>query len=298
MNLVSASPLPLEGFSLNIGQMFASVRWCVEPITQLCWLKVKVTIEGHQFEPWILRLLHCHSDCLVKFGSNVRLSEMMCRTDNSTMQTQGQGHNWRSSVSFSFASFERFSWNFSQMFALVRQCAEPITQACRLKVKVIVKGHEFEPWISCSLHIFWTLWKIFIKFGSNVRLSEMMCRTHNSRSRSQFKATSLSLEFWGRSIVILRQGDIAVLRTALLFLRENKTWYCESSALQMIHKKYQALFSLKSKTKNVWECCLQLLWLVPYSFPTSGDFCHLLITFANSLDPHQAWQNVKKVWKS
>ena len=40
----SISPLPLEGFSLNVGQMFASLRWCAEPITQLCWLKVKVTI--------------------------------------------------------------------------------------------------------------------------------------------------------------------------------------------------------------------------------------------------------------
>ena len=71
------------------------------------------------------------------------------------------------------------------MFALVRRCAEPITQACRLKVKVTVKGHEFEPWISSSLHISWTLWKIFIKVGSNVRLSEMMCRTHNSTMQTQ-----------------------------------------------------------------------------------------------------------------
>ena len=71
------------------------------------------------------------------------------------------------------------------MFAFVRRCAEPITQACWLKVKVTVKGHEFEPWISCSLYISWTLWKIFIKFGSNVRLSEMMCRTHNSTMQTQ-----------------------------------------------------------------------------------------------------------------
>ena len=28
------------------------------------------------------------------------------------------------------------------------------------------------------------------------------------------------------------------------------------------------------------------------SLPTRGDFCHLLITFANSLDPDQARQNV------
>ena len=29
------------------------------------------------------------------------------------------------------------------------------------------------------------------------------------------------------------------------------------------------------------------------SLPSSGDFCHLLITFANSLDPDQARQNVR-----
>ena len=165
----SISPLPLEGFSLNVGQMFASVKWCAEPITQLCWLKVKVTIEGHQFEPWILRPLHCHSDCLVKFGSNVCLSEMMCRIHNSRSRSQLTVIHLFFVRSISTEPFERFSWNFGQMFALVRRYAEPINQACRLKVKA-VKG--LEPWISCSLHISWTLWKIFIKFGSNVRLSE------------------------------------------------------------------------------------------------------------------------------
>ena len=127
----SISPLPLEGFSLSVGQMFASVRWCAEPINQLCWLNVKVTIEGHQFEPWILRPLHCHSDCFVKFGSNVRLSEMMCRTYNSTMQTQGQGDNWTSFVSFLSAPYLlnplKDFYETLDMFALVRQYAEPIT---------------------------------------------------------------------------------------------------------------------------------------------------------------------------
>ena len=28
------------------------------------------------------------------------------------------------------------------------------------------------------------------------------------------------------------------------------------------------------------------------SLPASGEFCHLLMTFANSLDPYQARQNV------
>ena len=29
------------------------------------------------------------------------------------------------------------------------------------------------------------------------------------------------------------------------------------------------------------------------SLPASGDFCHLLITFANIIDPDQAQQNVR-----
>ena len=32
------------------------------------------------------------------------------------------------------------------------------------------------------------------------------------------------------------------------------------------------------------------------SFPSRGDLCHLLITFANSLDPDQAQQNVGLIW--
>ena len=43
----SISPIPLEGFSLNFGQMFTLVRRCAESITQPCRLKVKVTVQGH-----------------------------------------------------------------------------------------------------------------------------------------------------------------------------------------------------------------------------------------------------------
>ena len=32
------------------------------------------------------------------------------------------------------------------------------------------------------------------------------------------------------------------------------------------------------------------------SLPARGDFCCLLITFANILDPDQAWQNVSLIW--
>ena len=40
-------PEPLEIFSLKINQILLSVRWCKEPMTQLCRLKVKVTLQGY-----------------------------------------------------------------------------------------------------------------------------------------------------------------------------------------------------------------------------------------------------------
>ena len=43
----SIFPEPLEIFSLKINQILLSVRWCKEPITQLCRLKVKVTLQGY-----------------------------------------------------------------------------------------------------------------------------------------------------------------------------------------------------------------------------------------------------------
>ena len=45
----SISPLniPLEGFSLNFGQMLISMRPCAELMNQLCKNKVKDKINGH-----------------------------------------------------------------------------------------------------------------------------------------------------------------------------------------------------------------------------------------------------------
>ena len=77
--------------------MFASVSWCAEPISQPCQLKVKVIGQGHGFEPWISCLLHISCTpgrIFFKLWSYVCLSEMMCRTPNSTMLTQGQGHRF------------------------------------------------------------------------------------------------------------------------------------------------------------------------------------------------------------
>ena len=133
----SISPIPLEGFSFNFGQMFASVKWCAEPIAQLCRLtrsQFKVT-----------------GSCLE-----------FCVGSVSPLPLKG------------------FSLNFGQMFTSVGQCAEPITQPCRLKVKVTVEGHRFEPWIWCRLHISFIPGRIFFKGWSNVWHSEMMCRTKNS----------------------------------------------------------------------------------------------------------------------
>ena len=97
----SVSPVPLGWFSLNFSEMFTWVGQCAEPITQPWGLKIKVTFEGHEFEPWIWCQLHISftpGRIFFKLWSNVCLSEMMCRTHKSTMLTQGQGHNWRSSV--------------------------------------------------------------------------------------------------------------------------------------------------------------------------------------------------------
>ena len=74
--------------------IFASVRWCAEPLTQPSQLKVKVAIESH--EPWISCPLHIsftNGIIFMKLWSNVCLREIMCRTHNTAMPTQGQNHN-------------------------------------------------------------------------------------------------------------------------------------------------------------------------------------------------------------
>ena len=95
------SPEPFERFSLNFGQMFTSVSRCAELISQPCQLKIKVTGQGHGFEPWIscpLHISYTPGRIFFKLWSYVCLSETMCWTHNSTMLTQGQGHSSRSQV--------------------------------------------------------------------------------------------------------------------------------------------------------------------------------------------------------
>ena len=84
---------------------------------------------------------------------NVPLSEAVCRTNDSTMQTQDQDHTSRSwdiplnLVSFKLLQpFDRFSLNITQMFLSVSWCAEPMNQVCKLKVKVPLQRHWILWW--------------------------------------------------------------------------------------------------------------------------------------------------------
>ena len=137
----------------------------------------------------------------------------MCRTYNSAMQNQGQGHTCRSCdlpfnscplhISWtiwkifiiklhsirvhclSLEPFGQFSLNFTQMFLSMKQhagTAGPMTQLHRLKIKVILQGHVIYP--SIPFHISWTLWAIFIKLHTNVPLSETVCRTNGSATQT------------------------------------------------------------------------------------------------------------------
>ena len=56
-----------------------------------------------------------------------------------------------------------------------------------------------------------------------------------------------------------------------------------------IKKKYQLLSVLTVNSHQVRYCSL---YMSIYSFFACRDFCHLLITFANSLDPDQDRHNV------
>ena len=51
IRVCSISPELFERFSFNFTQMFLSVRWCAEAMTQLCRLKVKATLQSHGILP-------------------------------------------------------------------------------------------------------------------------------------------------------------------------------------------------------------------------------------------------------
>ena len=70
---------------------------------------------------------------------------------------------------------------------------------------------------------------------------------------------------------------------------------------QTIHMKCQALFSLKNENKknNISSAAdvISALCVNPFnSFPSGGDFCRLLIAFANRLDPDQPGKTSGLIW--
>ena len=127
--------------------MFLSVKRCAEPMTQLCRLKVKVTLLGNAVYPSI-----CVSSISPKplegfslkftqiFLLVRRCAELITQLPRLKVKVTDQGLEF--CVHFiSPEPFRRFSLDVTQMFLLVRQCAEPMTQLRRLKVKITLQGH-------------------------------------------------------------------------------------------------------------------------------------------------------------
>jgi len=55
----SINPIPIEGLSSNLAEMFTSTSGCTEPMLPMCQLKVKVTIEGQKSNNQILDIMSC-----------------------------------------------------------------------------------------------------------------------------------------------------------------------------------------------------------------------------------------------
>jgi len=101
----SINPIPIEGFSSNLAEMFTSTRGCAEPMLPMCQLKVKVTIEGQISNNQILDIMLCplcksytNWKIFSYLGWNVHLNKGMCRTHVVHVSAQGQGHNWRPTI--------------------------------------------------------------------------------------------------------------------------------------------------------------------------------------------------------
>ena len=81
-------------------------------MTQLCRLKVKVTVQGHGLNPCFCCPLHISGTIFIKLHPNVNLSDAMKRTHDSATQTLGQGHSSRSWDKKSWILFPlHISWN-------------------------------------------------------------------------------------------------------------------------------------------------------------------------------------------
>ena len=144
----SVSPIPVERFSLNFGQMFILVRRCAESIIQPCRLKVNVTVQDHGFEPWIsypLRISFTSGRIFSKLWSSVHLSGTMCRTHNSALRTKGQDHSWRSRVCARLdLSVSYSSWGLGR--AAVCDCGTPWTFLFPFFLNLVSAPYLLYPW--------------------------------------------------------------------------------------------------------------------------------------------------------
>ena len=135
---------PFDPVALNLTQMLLSVRRCAEYMTQLPRRKIKDTGQGINLE---FRVRYISPEPFVRFSFNFtqmflsvrQCAELITWLCKLKVKVTLQGHVIYPSVCVKCISpepFERFSFNFSQMFLSLNWCAELLTQLHSLKVKV------------------------------------------------------------------------------------------------------------------------------------------------------------------
>ena len=131
----------LQRIFIKLHPMFLSVKQCAEPITRLCWLGVKVTLQGHVIYPSIC-VCSVSPKPFERFSLNFtqmfplvsRCAEHM--TQLPWLKVKVSGFCVRS-ISLEF--FWQFPFTSLKCFAQW-DCVEHITQLPRLNVKVTGQG--------------------------------------------------------------------------------------------------------------------------------------------------------------
>ena len=155
----SRSLVKVKGFILEYGvcfispepggQFYMKLHLNVPLSEKLCRIfELSMKTQGHTSRSCALHFNLCSisPDPLVHLPKCS--SQLMCRTCKPNVKVTFQGHVIYPPCcvhSISHKTFERFSLNFTQMFFLVMGCAEPMTQLCRLKVKVTLQCHGIYP---------------------------------------------------------------------------------------------------------------------------------------------------------
>ena len=105
-----------------------------------------------------------------------------------------------------------------------------------------------------SAPYFWTLWKIFIKLWSNVRISESMCRTHKSTIPTQGHRS----RWWGWPLNFVSTPYLLYPYPACIV----ELWVLTLFSRSLHHK-----YSKRSLVNEVKSLCAQYLfiqWPWPY----------------------------------